>query len=179
MVQQIKLNLLFTVLVPKEGFEPTRPCGHCDLNAARLPFRHLGTREPGQRPGLLWSQSAWWAMEGSNLRPPRCERGALTTELTAPCRWDTLNYRHTHTPAQASQAKEQHSHNCVLLVRTTSFDAHRHTKKTNYWAVMPPSMTNSDPVTNDDSSDARYRIPAAMSSGWPMRPRGILATRSL
>ena len=118
-------------------------------------------------------------MEGSNLRPPRCERGALTTELTAPCRWDTLNYRHTHTPAQASQAKEQHSHNCVLLVRTTSFDAHRHTKKTNYWAVMPPSMTNSAPVTNDDSSDARYRIPAAMSSGWPMRPRGILATRSL
>jgi hypothetical protein len=24
-------------VVPEEGFEPSRPCGHCDLNAARLP----------------------------------------------------------------------------------------------------------------------------------------------
>ena len=29
-------------MVPREGFEPTRPKGHCALNAARLPFRHLG-----------------------------------------------------------------------------------------------------------------------------------------
>ena len=29
-------------LVPKVGFEPTRPFGHCALNAARLPFRHFG-----------------------------------------------------------------------------------------------------------------------------------------
>jgi hypothetical protein len=48
------------------------------------------------------SQTAWWAMEGSNLRPPRCERGALTTELTAPCLWDKINYRHSHAHAQAS-----------------------------------------------------------------------------
>ena len=32
----------FYHLVPREGFEPTRPKGHCALNAARLPFRHLG-----------------------------------------------------------------------------------------------------------------------------------------
>ena len=56
--------------------------GHCALNAARLPFRHLGQVEPD------WSRatarrSVWWAMEDLNLRPPRCERGALTTELTA------------------------------------------------------------------------------------------------
>ena len=31
-------------MVPKEGFEPTRPYGHCALNAARLPFRHFGTK---------------------------------------------------------------------------------------------------------------------------------------
>ena len=43
---------------------------------------------------------------------------------------------------------------------------------------MPPSITSSAPVTKDDSSEARYRIPAAMSSGWPMRPSGILATLS-
>ena len=29
-------------MVPKEGFEPTRPCGHYVLNVARLPFRHFG-----------------------------------------------------------------------------------------------------------------------------------------
>ena len=28
-----------------------------------------------------------------------------------------------------------------------------------YCAVVPPSMTNSVPVTKDDSSDARYSIP--------------------
>ena len=31
------------------------------------------------------------------------------------------------------------------------------------FAVMPPSMTSSLPVTHDDSSEARYRQPAAMS----------------
>jgi hypothetical protein len=27
-------------LVGEEGFEPSRPLGHTDLNRARLPFRH-------------------------------------------------------------------------------------------------------------------------------------------
>ena len=30
-------------MVPREGLEPTRPCGHWYLKPARLPFRHLGT----------------------------------------------------------------------------------------------------------------------------------------
>ena len=30
------------LLVPKVGFEPTRPYGHYALNVARLPFRHFG-----------------------------------------------------------------------------------------------------------------------------------------
>ena len=42
-------------------------------------------------------------MEGSNLRPPRCERGALTTELTAPCLRDKVNYRHRHAHVQLRQ----------------------------------------------------------------------------
>ena len=28
-------------MVPEKGLEPTRPCGHCDLNAARLPIPPL------------------------------------------------------------------------------------------------------------------------------------------
>ena len=28
--------------IPKEGLEPTRPCGHRILSPARLPFRHFG-----------------------------------------------------------------------------------------------------------------------------------------
>ena len=35
-------------LVGEEGFEPSRPRGHTDLNRARLPFRH----PPGQRVRL-------------------------------------------------------------------------------------------------------------------------------
>ena len=29
-------------MVPKEGVEPSCPCGHVVLNHARLPFRHFG-----------------------------------------------------------------------------------------------------------------------------------------
>ena len=43
----------FRGLVPKEGFEPTHPCGYYVLNVARLPFRHFGI--------------FWWAIEDSNL----------------------------------------------------------------------------------------------------------------
>ena len=80
-------------MVPRVGFEPTRPYGHYALNVARLPFRHLGifTCHKGVlqidrillgkvlRPG----PKGWWAIEDLNLWPPRCERGALTAELTA------------------------------------------------------------------------------------------------
>src|SRR5690348_15899815 len=38
-------------LVGEEGFEPSRPFGHTDLNRARLPFRH----QPGQRVRLARS----------------------------------------------------------------------------------------------------------------------------
>jgi hypothetical protein len=65
-----RLSLLDIVLVPKEGFEPTHPCGHCALNAARLPFRHFGI----DCYNVLLK---WWAMRDSNPRPPRCKRGAL------------------------------------------------------------------------------------------------------
>ena len=36
-------------LVPKEGFEPTHPCGYYALNVARLPFRHFGTSADARR----------------------------------------------------------------------------------------------------------------------------------
>jgi hypothetical protein len=42
-----------------------------------------------------------------------------------------------------------------------------------YCAVMPPSMTSSEPVTQDDSSDARNRTPLAISSAVPSRPIGV------
>ena len=31
--------------VPKEGLEPSHPCGYQILSLARLPFRHFGLRE--------------------------------------------------------------------------------------------------------------------------------------
>ncbi len=39
-------------LVPREGFEPTHPYGYCALNAARLPFRHLGLGSSGRCPAF-------------------------------------------------------------------------------------------------------------------------------
>ena len=36
------IQLSYKRLVPKVGFEPTRPKGHYALNVARLPFRHFG-----------------------------------------------------------------------------------------------------------------------------------------
>ncbi len=49
----------FIFHVREGGFEPPRPFGHCDLNAARLPFRHsrvgpanCGVRAPAfAKPG--------------------------------------------------------------------------------------------------------------------------------
>ena len=41
-LRSIQTELRARELVPKGGFEPPRPVGHCALNAARLPFRHFG-----------------------------------------------------------------------------------------------------------------------------------------
>src|SRR5262249_25022510 len=38
--------------------------------------------------------------------------------------------------------------------------------------VIPPSATRTDPVTNDDSSDARNTATSAISRGMPGRPIG-------
>ncbi len=51
------------VVVPKVGFEPTRPFGHYVLNVARLPFHHFGTSGPKPCPASLW----WWAIQDLNL----------------------------------------------------------------------------------------------------------------
>jgi hypothetical protein len=34
-------------LVPREGLEPTLPCGKRILSPPRLPFRHLGDKDRG------------------------------------------------------------------------------------------------------------------------------------
>ena len=98
--------------MPKEGFEPTHPCGYYVLNVARLPFRHFGTPEfekhkqnnlsrafaqagPIQlhTPSVVLRRSdtalvahihKWWAVEDLNLGPLACEASALTAELIAP-----------------------------------------------------------------------------------------------
>jgi hypothetical protein len=64
-----------TPLVPKVGFEPTRPCGHYALNVARLPFRHFGT--------------SWLITSGGRCRTRTCDlfrvkEALLPAELTAP-----------------------------------------------------------------------------------------------
>ena len=41
-----------------------------------------------------------------------------------------------------------------------------------YLAVIPPSATTTEPVTNDDSSEARKSATLAISRGSPGRPMG-------
>ena len=48
-----------------------------------------------------------------------------------------------------------------------------------YCAVMPPSITSSEPVTQDDSSDARNSTPLAISSAVPSRPIGVKTVAEL
>src|SRR3984957_1691570 len=50
---------------------------------------------------------------------------------------------------------------------------------TRYFATSPPSLTSSAPVTQADSSDARYRQPMAMSYGLPNRASGGASMRAL
>jgi len=47
--------------------------------------------------------------------------------------------------------------------------------RTAHHRVEPPSITSSRPVTQTDRSDARYKTPFAISSGWPTRPSGFAA----
>lgn len=42
----------------------------------------------------------------------------------------------------------------------------------------PPSTTSADPVTKEDSSEARNTAAAATSSGWPTRPMGWAASQA-
>ena len=44
---------------------------------------------------------------------------------------------------------------------------------------VPPSTSNTLPVTQDDASEARYSAQAATSSGVPARPIGVLSRNSL
>lgn len=39
-------SVYFKYLVRERGLEPPQPCGHYDLNVARLPFRHSRRRLP-------------------------------------------------------------------------------------------------------------------------------------
>ena len=41
-LRSILLSYKRALVVPKEGFEPTRAAAHYALNVARLPFRHFG-----------------------------------------------------------------------------------------------------------------------------------------
>ncbi len=50
----------------------------------RCPSSTVGNagRSPIEKPPQTWPMG-WWAVQDSNLRHPRCKRGALTAELTA------------------------------------------------------------------------------------------------
>ena len=44
-IHVLNFTAINTNMVPRARVELARPCGHYALNVARLPFRHLGTRQ--------------------------------------------------------------------------------------------------------------------------------------
>ena len=54
------------------------------LGLACMLGRKNAAANPCQQMFPLFQKSIWWAMTGSNRRPPRCKRGALPAELIAP-----------------------------------------------------------------------------------------------
>ena len=98
--------------------EPSRPYGHCGLNAASIP-----TRVPGQK---------WWSRQEFNLRLPEFQSGALATELRdqerkgsrtpRPALTSTTGSSQVPAPLQASPSKRGRKGN-----RTLQAEQHRHT----------------------------------------------------
>ena len=69
----------------------TRPTGERKIGAVEPPAgEKVGTNENAAPEGseaaseiAEVTEGIWWTAGGSNSRPPRCERGALPTELAA------------------------------------------------------------------------------------------------
>ena len=80
-------------VVPKEGFEPTHPCGYYVLNVARLPFRHFGTPEFGKHRQNNLSRA--FAQAGPNqLHTPSVVLRRSDTALAAHIhKWWAYTYR--------------------------------------------------------------------------------------
>ncbi len=64
-------------VVGEEGVEPSRPCGHTDLNRARLPFRH--SPRSGVRRTLHGAESGLHIALSLGPEPDTIDRGAHDT----------------------------------------------------------------------------------------------------
>ena len=110
------IDLSRVVLPEPDG--PTRAtnCARLDRQAdvirapARAPWRLVRPCDPEQRS----SAKAWWARQGLNLRPPRCEHGALplsyapTPGAKAAQAWQ-VRQRHRRTPFQPPALRLSHA----------------------------------------------------------------------
>ncbi len=85
--------------VPREGLEPTPPCGERILSPPRLPFRHLGKewrrradlnrcigvlQTPALTTWLRRPESLWSGRRDSNSRPSPWQGDVLPAELLPP-----------------------------------------------------------------------------------------------
>ena len=88
-----------SILVLLIGLEPTRPCGHCHLKAACLPFHHKSILRPwvGQPHITRCHLLRWYRGWDSN---PHC----IVPKTIASCRWATsacADYSAMYFPAFA------------------------------------------------------------------------------
>src|SRR4051812_48536612 len=90
----------------------------------------------------------WWTRSGSNRRPRRCERRALSTELLAPVEGDVLE----NHPAQVNtNFSLRHNERCKLTV-TPRVSVSRHLPK------RDPAVAHGDPLSRSGLTTQRTNV---------------------
>ena len=114
-----------------------------------------------------------------HIARPRRERPMPESSSSGARRKVRRTTRRVHgTPLRGSVRSGQGSRRASLRADSAGAvprrpDTHSPCRDRHHTAVMPPSITSSEPVIHADSSEARNRQPKAMSIGCPNRPAGV------
>jgi hypothetical protein len=126
---------------------------------------------PIRATGIGAGGGAVWAITGAKANVLKWYSAATGRDPATAPRIDSPRFVETPTPRGRSRPE------CGMQAVSCSAFGNLHPAGSlalrRYCAVIPPSMTSSEPVTQDDSSDARNSTPFAMSSAVPSRPMGV------
>jgi hypothetical protein len=176
-------------VVPEEGVEPSRPCGHGILSPARLPFRHSGTSTAGpprkstKRGGherdprvvaVASSQGAGGGARRSGFRVARLPFRHSGTSTAGPPRKSTKRGGHERDPRVVAVASSQGAGGGA---RRSGFRVARLPfRHSGTSTAGPPDRGGSLP-----SRHVRFVLPATAFATWwdpPVPAAGLRRSRS-